>query len=233
MAEPVVAIDRRQRRRQESIEEILDVALELMAEQGVAGLSLGEVARRLGIRPPSLYVYFASKNALYDAVFARGSREVLDAIREIADEVVDAAPSLEAALIAAGRTMVRWSVENPVYSQLLFWRPVPGFEPSAESYQPAVELMELSSEIFRSLQSRGWLRDDVPVEDILRDWTVVVAGVVSQQLANAPGEDFETGRFTAALPSVVSMFVKQYAAPPASSRKPSTPARRARRADQR
>src|SRR3954447_23615029 len=131
MAEPVIAIDRRQRRRQESIEEILDVALELMAEQGVAGLSLGEVARRLGIRPPSLYVYFASKNALYDAVFARGSREVLDAIRAITPEVMDESQSLEAALLVAGQTMVRWSVEHPVYSQLLFWRPVPGFEPSA------------------------------------------------------------------------------------------------------
>ena len=48
--------DRRHRRRQETISEVLNVALQVMAEQGVAGLSLGEVARRMGIRPPSLYV---------------------------------------------------------------------------------------------------------------------------------------------------------------------------------
>ena len=47
-----------------------------MTEYGVGGLSLGEVARRMGLRTPSLYVYFDSKNAVYDAVFARGWRSV-------------------------------------------------------------------------------------------------------------------------------------------------------------
>ena len=51
---------------------MLDVALAVMAEQGVAGLTLGEVARRMGIRTPSLYGYFDGKHALYDALFARG-----------------------------------------------------------------------------------------------------------------------------------------------------------------
>ena len=40
--------DRRARRRQETIEEILDIALEVMAEEGVNGLTFSEVARRLG-----------------------------------------------------------------------------------------------------------------------------------------------------------------------------------------
>ncbi len=71
---PVAATDRRHRRRQETIEEILDIAVQIMAEQGVAGLSVGEIARRMGIRPPSVYVYFPSKHALYDALFARGAQ---------------------------------------------------------------------------------------------------------------------------------------------------------------
>src|SRR3954451_6375291 len=107
MAEPVIAIDRRQRRRQESIEEILDVALELMAEYGVAGLSLGEVARRVGIRPPSLYVYFASKNAVYDAVFSRGWRDVGETMRALPmpdGTVSDVCPYL----LATARRFVGW-----------------------------------------------------------------------------------------------------------------------------
>src|SRR3954468_1026769 len=75
-----VRIDRRQRRRLETIEEIVDVAIEVMTEQGVGGLSLGEVARRMGMRTPSLYVYFDSKNAVYDAVFARGWRAIHEEI---------------------------------------------------------------------------------------------------------------------------------------------------------
>ncbi|HEY6429119.1 MAG TPA: helix-turn-helix domain-containing protein, partial [Acidimicrobiales bacterium] len=61
--------DRRARRRQETIEEILAIARDVMAEEGVNGLSLAEVARRLGVQPPSLYKYFPSLMAIYDALF--------------------------------------------------------------------------------------------------------------------------------------------------------------------
>jgi AcrR family transcriptional regulator len=225
-------LDRRQRRRRESIEEILDVALDLMADQGVAGLSLGEVARRLGIRPPSLYVYFPSKNAVYDALFARGAEQLLDTVTTYADEVLRDATGLEPALLEVGGAMVRWAIENPVYSQLLFWRPVPGFEPTAESYRPAVEMVERSEAYFVEMQQRGWLRDDLPAAELLRDWTIVVAGIVSQQLSNAPQDGFDTGRFTTALPSIVAMFCAQYAATP-PARPSSAPVRRSRRAHQR
>src|SRR5579862_1153342 len=73
--------DRRARRRLETIEEILDIATEVMTEEGVNGLSLAEVARRLGVQPPSLYKYFPSLMAVYDALFLRGQVENLDEMR--------------------------------------------------------------------------------------------------------------------------------------------------------
>src|SRR5206468_8789214 len=94
-ARPLPVGDRRQRRRLETIEEIVDVAVEVMCEHGVGGLSLGEVARRMGMRTPSLYVYFDSKNAVYDAVFARGWRGVHAAMAPSYD-AVDEAPDLRA-----------------------------------------------------------------------------------------------------------------------------------------
>src|SRR3954449_9191171 len=105
--EGTATLDRRQRRRLETIEEVLDVAAELMREQGVAGLSLGEVARRMGIRPPSLYVYFDSKNALYDAIFARGWQALADAM-EAAEQIVET--SVRDVLLRNASTCVRWSV---------------------------------------------------------------------------------------------------------------------------
>jgi AcrR family transcriptional regulator len=56
--------DRRVQRHNQTIEEILDLAIQVMAEDGVAALSLAEVARRMGMRPPSLYQYFPSKLAV-------------------------------------------------------------------------------------------------------------------------------------------------------------------------
>ena len=117
------APDRRQRRRQETIAEVVDVAAEIMAEHGVVGLSVGEVARRMGIRPPSLYVYFPSKHALYDALFARGAQEVLAHVRADADQPADDR-SLDEVLLHVAETFVGWSIEHPAYTALLFWRPV-------------------------------------------------------------------------------------------------------------
>src|SRR4051812_11857723 len=74
--------DRRARRRQETIAEILDLAEEIMTSEGVNGLSLSEVARRLGVQPPSLYKYFPSLLAVYDALFERGQREHGEVMRE-------------------------------------------------------------------------------------------------------------------------------------------------------
>ena len=154
-----------------------------MAEQGVVGLSVGEVARRMGIRPPSLYVYFPSKHALYDALFARGAQLVLDHLRDDEAFFTKEGQSLEEALLRGGESFVGWSIEHPAYTQLLFWRPVPGFTPSAEAYAPAIALVELSRTRFAHLQARGLVREDVDIEDVLRDWTILLAGVVSQQMS--------------------------------------------------
>src|SRR5271163_3199845 len=80
-AEAPRAPDRRARRRQETIEEILDIAEDVMTEEGVNGLSLTEVARRLGVQPPSLYKYFPSLMAIYDALFLEGQHQNLEAMR--------------------------------------------------------------------------------------------------------------------------------------------------------
>ena len=86
-------VDRRARRRQETIEEILDIATDVMTEEGVNGLSLAEVARRLGVQPPSIYKYFPSLMAIYDALFRRGQVEHLEVMRQA---MAGAEPGLDA-----------------------------------------------------------------------------------------------------------------------------------------
>ena len=53
-----------------------------MSEEGVNGLSLSEVARRLGVQPPSIYKYFPSLMAIYDELFLRGQSVHLDVMRD-------------------------------------------------------------------------------------------------------------------------------------------------------
>src|ERR687889_2361051 len=66
--------ERRQRNHKEMRTGILEVALDIMREQGVAALNLNEIARRVGITPPALYTYFPSKMALYDELYRMGIR---------------------------------------------------------------------------------------------------------------------------------------------------------------
>jgi AcrR family transcriptional regulator len=213
MQPAAVAIDRRHRRRLETIEEVLDLAVEIMGEEGVAGLSLGEIARRMGFRPPSLYVYFPSKHALYDALFKRGWELLLEDLRRYDAELPRIEDDLATVLTRFGQRFARWSVEHVAYAQLLIWRPVPGFQPSEDAYEPAVRLYEQSTARFRVLQQRGIVRPDADVDVMHRQWTTLVSGVVSQQLANAPHEPFESGRFTTQIPALATMFANHYAGP--------------------
>src|ERR1700753_4249825 len=134
-ADAPARVDRRTLRRQQTIEEILDLAVAIMAEEGVNGLSLTEIARRLGVQPPSIYKYFPSLMAVYDELFARGQRDHLEAMRA---GMASGKPGLDAltkGLEASGR----WGLQHRAIAELLFWRPIPHFVPSAESMAPSEE----------------------------------------------------------------------------------------------
>src|SRR5215468_12018607 len=125
-----VGPNRRLIHRQQTIEEALDIAVVIMGEVGVGGLSMSEVARRLGIRQPSLYKYFASLHAVYDALFARGQAGNYAAVRA----AIEPLPAGVARIRAGSTAWVHWAVENPALAQLLYWRPVPGFAPSEATF---------------------------------------------------------------------------------------------------
>ncbi len=168
----------------------------------MAGLSLSEVARRMGIQPPSLYKYFPSKLAIYDALFARGAREVLTVFRAA---TARAEPGW-AALAAGIEAIMRRGLDHQVVAQLLNWRPVPGFEPSQEAFAPSIELVEEVRRLLQAAADRGELHPDAASEDGVALLSVLIAGVMSQQLANEPAASFQQGRFTRLAPRMLELF---------------------------
>ncbi len=165
--------DWRNRRREAARADILAVAWELARENGLAGLSLRDLARRIGMAAPSLYSYFESKHALYDAMFADGWQSLLSR------GAPEAGEDLRSALRNSQRMFVDWALEDPVRYQLLNQRTIPGFEPSPESYA-------LAQEAYRV----GFAPVEAHVELTQQDRdlvTAVVAGLLNQQIANDPG----------------------------------------------
>jgi hypothetical protein len=70
--------------------------------------------------------------------------------------------------------------------------------------------MQASYVSFDELRSRGLLRPDADIEHVLTTWTAVMSGVMTQQLANAPDQLFDDGRFTSLLPELTEMFLAHY-----------------------
>ncbi|HZM78746.1 MAG TPA: TetR/AcrR family transcriptional regulator [Candidatus Limnocylindrales bacterium] len=204
-----ISLDRRLKRRQETIAEILAIAVDLMAVDGVAALSLSDVARRLGIQPPSLFKYFPSKLALYDALFAEGARGVLAAFRESIAESSPGVPALRVGVAAMGR----WGLANQPLAQLLFWRPVPGFTPSEEALRPSVELVEEIRGVLRAAVDARQLRPEAAGEQGQAMLSALIAGAMTQQMANEPAADLDTGRFTGLLPRLIDMYLLTFGEP--------------------
>ncbi len=155
-------------------EEILEAAWGLARTRGLTGFSLRDLAAAVRMRHQSLYTYFASKQAIYDAMFAQGMRALVDQRSALA---LDRDPVR--ALRQAARVFLAFCVEDPVRYQLLFERVVPGFVPSAAS-------MELSAGALRYVEAwhhAAGLTDPADVDL----WRGVLTGQAGQQIANDPG----------------------------------------------
>lgn len=210
-----VPADRRARRRQETIEEILAIADDVMTEEGVNGLSLSEVARRLGVKPPSIYKYFDSLMAIYDALFERGQRTHLETIRTAMERAEPGLDALAAGLEASGR----WSLAHPATAQLLFWRPVPSFEPTPEAMAPSVEMVRLQRQALADAVAAKQLGPGADSDEALYVTSVIVSGVIGQAMANEPGLPWGEGRFSPLLPKLLGSLAALYPPNPARARR--------------
>ena len=203
--------DRRARRRQETIDEILAIATDLMSEEGVNGLSLAGIARRLGVQPPSLYKYFPSLMAVYDELFRRGQAEHLAVMR---CAMTDAEPGL-AALTAGLEASGRWLLANRALAQLMFWRPVPSFQPSPEALAPSADMVALQRGALADAVAAGQLGPDANSDEAVYLVSTMITGVLSQAIANEPGLPWGQGRFTPLFPKLMTLLAAAYPAAPA------------------
>ena len=127
------------------------------------------------MRQPSLYAYFDSKNALYDAMFADGNRSCWHGWTR------SSSGRSRAALKVFLGTFADFALEDPARNSLLFRRVIPGFEPSPESYALAVDALSRAA----AAMNEAGVTDSATSTA----WSPWSPASIEAQLSNEPGGD--------------------------------------------
>jgi AcrR family transcriptional regulator len=198
---------RRRRNREIMIETILDTARAIMREEGVAGLSMQELARRLDMQAPSLYNYFDGKMDLYDALFRLGYR----LFAEHLEQAAAGTQTWQEEMRLAFEAYMGFALQNPDLYQLCFERPVPGFVPSAESLQFSFDQLQAAYE-----RVRRWHADiqtDLSPEQTTDLAIAMMHGLTALHLSNEPHLPRGQGRFGSLIPAMMTILEKAWSNP--------------------
>ncbi len=194
--------ERRQRNREEMKNAILEAARQVMREEGVAALNLQEVARRVGVRAPSLYEYFPGKMAIYDALFRMGVR----LLGERMNHSHESTDPLWARAQAVLENYMTFAQEYPELYQLVQERPVPGFIPSEESMQESRGLLTMGDAIVEKGIERGSLALGITVSEARDLFLAMMHGLTALHMANEPELPVGAGRFGSLIPAALALF---------------------------
>ncbi|MBN2469271.1 MAG: TetR/AcrR family transcriptional regulator [Anaerolineae bacterium] len=200
----LTAADRRHQNHAQMREDILAIAREMMQSDGVAALSFNAIARRLGIKPPSLYTYFESKHAIYDELFRRGYESFGQRMAGSIDPALGLAANLERTI----ETYMTFALENPDLFQLMFQRPVPGFVPSERSMAASLGALHQGRANLQRVIEAGGQEIDLPLDRAGDLLIALMHGLTELQLANNPEQPAGEGRYGRLVQDAVQLFVR-------------------------
>ena len=152
---------------------ILEKALELFSIKGYDAVSVGEIAKAVGIKAPSLYNHFPSKQSIFDAIVATTAAHYEKDTGEIAVHVQDATQDYgtfshisEEALAEKVRQIFLYSLHDKTVSQFRRMMTLEQFRSPkfAEllSKRYVDWMISYHAGIFRALVANGELQNEDP-----------------------------------------------------------------------
>jgi AcrR family transcriptional regulator len=116
---------------------LIEAAVALIAQHGVAGFSLREAAAHVGVSPSAAYRHFSSKEDLLNAVAMDGFQRLALQMEHATAEARSLNPESPAlaAFQALGLAYVTFAVNNPLHFQVMFGMPLQA-EPRTEETSP-------------------------------------------------------------------------------------------------
>lgn len=164
------------RRKTDTRARILDEALRLFAERGFAGATMRAIASAVGIRSPSLYAHFDSKQAILDVLIEKtGPLAVVDVLRACR-ESIDVASFIR---FLGDEVSKRWSAPDARMSYaLLVSESFRGTLPPARSLDHMITRATAAiGERFARYMHDGTLRDDVNPERLAWELMAPIANI--------------------------------------------------------
>jgi AcrR family transcriptional regulator len=181
--------ERPKRRRGETVERLLDAALETFAEIGFAAASVEDICRRGGFTRGAFYSSFRTKDELFGALFARETARNLGLAEEqlVGIEVEpDPVTAAVERCLSTLRTDRTWVLVHTEYALHAARRP----EAAAALRRHAEALNGRLTELIESAAARVGIRLTVPADRLARIVLALHDGVVIREVAGglAPSE---------------------------------------------
>lgn len=156
-------------KQEDTKQKILEKALELFSTQGYDSVSVGEIAKAVGIKAPSLYNHFPSKQAIFDAIMESTAAQYEADTDQINIHVQNAEQDIpvfteisEDALFEKVRQIFEYSLHNETISRFRRMMTIEQFrspELAALFSRRYVErVVDYHAGIFRALIAAGEIR---------------------------------------------------------------------------
>jgi AcrR family transcriptional regulator len=181
-------VDRPKRRRSETVERLLDAALETFAEIGFAAASVEDVCRRGGFTRGAFYSSFRTKDELFGALFARETaRNLARAEQQLAGIEQEADPVTAAVerCLSTFRADRTWVLVHTEYRLHAARHP----EAAAALREHSSALHTRLTQLIETAAERAGLRLALPPGELARIVVALHDGVVITQIPEELPDD--------------------------------------------
>lgn len=180
---------------------ILAVAIDVLADEGVPGVTTREVAARAGTTAPAIYELFSDKSGLVRAMFFEGFRRlgvVFSRLAEPAGRPDDLGNAL--------RAFREFTLENPRLFEVMYNRPFADFTPDAQEQALGDTTREALMARARACVEAGTLAGNPA--DIAHAVMALAIGLATQETAGWLGPDGRTRsrRWNVAIAALIDGF---------------------------
>jgi len=164
-------------------EALVTAGMRALADHGIDGISLRDVARRAGVTPPAVYRHFQDKDQLVDAIAAECMERLY---ATIADEAAKASEHPLARFRHAGIAHVKFAAAHPEHFRVIG---IPGLRQrlSAENRARLDEMERQQRAEIAAAQAAGLIAD-MPIDDLLLAANALVHGLAAKIVSGELGE---------------------------------------------